>query len=106
MLSKSFMLMLLHWNALVIVGFPVQMDPPPPQLAALQFSLDDKCGHLSKNPLETVSSGQFCSDCAMGGGGCSSRAPGAGLGSGVFSVSTPSLIFSTCSVKPKQGVHN
>ena len=65
-------------------------------------SLDDKYGHLSKNPLETVSSGQFCSDCAMGGGGCSSRAPGAGLGSGVFSVSTPSLIFSACSVKPGQ----
>ena len=102
MLSKSFMLMLLHWNALVIVGFPVQMDQPPLNLRRL----DDKCGHLSKNPLETVSSGQFCSDCAMGGGGCSSRAPGAGLGSGVFSVSTPSLIFSACSVKPGQGVHN
>ena len=68
--------------------------------------LDDKCVHLSKNPLETVSSGQFCSDCAMGGGGCSSRAPGAGLGSGVFSVSTPSLIFSAWSVKPEQEVHN
>ena len=91
----------MHWS---LLDFQFKWIHLPLNLR--RCSLDDKCGHLSKNPLETVSSGQFCSDCAMGGGGCSSRAPGAGLGSGVFSVSTPSLIFSACSVKPEHGVHN
>ena len=57
--------------------------------------------HLSKNPLETVSRGQFCSDWAMAHGGCSSLAPGLGSGSGLFSVSTVSLIFSACSDNPE-----
>jgi len=54
----------------------------------------------SKNPLDTVRRGQFCSLCAMGAGGCRSLAPAAGAGSGCSDVSTVSFILSASSSSP------